>query len=202
MLAITDQLIHSLSDACYNQWSAEPDPLGETCNIFEKAVTILLRCSISRVASSSNTSIVWMYSNDEASAGIDGQILMENVALDRPGSDILLASLTLPRSINGEIKLATGYYWCMITNAATGLYQNPSRVVRITETCYSNACDPTEIRVPQRVFNNCANGDFRENLTIVDLLDKSGCMPGEEQMVLYIVLCSILPPALPPRTHR
>ena len=119
-----------------------------------------------------------MYSNDAASAGINGQIVMENVALE---PDILLASLTLP---NGETKLATGYYWCMITNTSIGLYQNPSRVVRITETCYSRTCDPTEIRVPQTRNGSCANGNFMQNLTIVDLLDKSECMsnpnPGEE----------------------
>ena len=40
---------------------------------------------------------------------------MENVAVDSLEPDSLLASLTLS---NGESKLATGYYWCMITNTA------------------------------------------------------------------------------------
>ena len=90
-----------------------------------------------------------MYSNDTASAGIDGQIVMENVGLHQlNGIDALLASLILS---NRETRLATGYYWCMITNATTvGLYQNPSTVVHITETCYSRTCDPTEISVPDR----------------------------------------------------
>ena len=129
-----------------------------------------------------NISLQWLYASQEENAGLTGMVLEDGhssnvrfnyseTVLMTPGNQFIVAILEL----HHEFEI--GYYWCGVTGGRDTLNQNPSRVIRISSTCYSGIdCGRDTLGTPQQASSRCANGNFAENITILDVQDTSACL--------------------------
>ena len=128
-----------------------------------------------------NISLQWLYASQEDKAGLNGMVLQDGhssnvrfnysvTVLMAPGNQFIRVTLEL----HNEFEI--GYYWCRVTGAMDTPNQNPSQVIRISSTCYSGIdCGRETLSTPQQASSRCANGNFAENITILDVQDTSAC---------------------------
>ena len=128
-----------------------------------------------------NVSLQWLYASQEDKAGLNGMVLEDgqssnvrfnySVTVLTTGNQFIVATLEL----HNEFEI--GYYWCRVTGGMDTPNQNPSQVIRISSTCYSGKdCETETLSIRQQGFNRCANGNFAENITILDVQDTSACL--------------------------
>ena len=131
-----------------------------------------------------NISLQWLYASQEENAGLTGMVLEDGhssnarfnysatvLVLMTPENQFIVATLEL----HNEFEI--GYYWCGVTGAMDTSNQNPSQVIRISSTCYSGIdCGRDTLSTRQQGFDRCANGNFAENITILDVQDTSTCL--------------------------
>ncbi len=140
-----------------------------------------MTCRISR-GSESNISLVWYYTQSLEDAGLRGITLEEGSHSDfvyTVTPALVLGNASLVSVLELRKVFAEGYYWCMV-RGTTHSHQNPTQVLRIADTCYPDMmCSGDSLAVLQRDVGRCASGDIKENITIVDVQDVSGCgMPA------------------------
>lgn len=134
------------------------------------------------MGSKPNVSLQWLYADSEENAGRDGVPLDDGSKL---GFNYTVTVLTTTSSDNSfrlamlELgkKFALGYYWCKVKGAMDSQFQNPSQVMRISTACYPNSmCSSNALSTLQGDLSRCANGNYQQDVVIVDMQNTSGCV--------------------------
>lgn len=164
---------------CFNSWQGDLSSREEKCDIFGRPTTLNMACRIN-MGTKPNVSLQWFYAYQEEDAGRNGVTLEARSSVsfnysvevtDNHESKFTLATLEL------QDEFALGYYWCQVSGAMDSQFQNPSRIMRISTTCYSDImCTSDGLSTLQSDSSRCANGNFVENITIVDVQDTSACL--------------------------
>ena len=169
---------------CLNTWTVVPSVgtmTNSDCNVLDKDVTIISTCTVS------NVTVHWYYSQERASAGVNGSILpgiRQGISVNSRCvlGQVRLCSAQL--SITNIRTLDEGYYWCEVdVDESQGFVGHPSSVLRISGCDTLNLCSTMQsFRTNIMREFGCAVSDTgsdiaRNNLTFVDLYSDS-CPPG------------------------
>lgn len=152
------------------------------CDIFGRPTTLNMACRIN-MGSKPNVSLQWFYADSIDKAGRNGIALEDGSNVDFNYSvtvHVVTTELEASNSLVAMLELgedfALGYYWCKVTGAMDSQHQNPSQVMRISTTCHPGVpCNADVLSTGQRDLGRCANGNFPENITIVDVQDTAAC---------------------------
>lgn len=139
-----------------------------------------MSCRIN-LGSKANVSLQWFYADSRDNAGSEG------VPLENSGSNLgFNYTVTLLTTSDNKFRVAMlelskefalGYYWCRVSGAMDSQFQNPSQVLRISTTCYSDVmCRSSALSTSQRDEGRCANGNYQEDVVIVDMQNTAGCV--------------------------